>query len=770
MVLNNNIRLDLHIHSYASFYKEPSYKDGTSIVQDSTKGNVDILLNKLTENKISLFSITDHNRYDIDLYKELINKLSLEQYHILNLLHGIEFDVKLEFGKDTAHIIAIFDVREESKEADMTSISEAIQGNLIQDKNGFYTKDNFEKILKTIGLNTILIVHQRCSLDKESSGHNSLSESVSDPYKILQIGYINALEYQKPNVEGILKNNLKNIDSNIALITGSDCHDWKYYPKHDKETSLSSAYFSKCKILPTFKGLLLGLTSPNTRFNRADRNNNNYINSFEINGNSIPLDPSINVIIGENGSGKSTLFNILSNSNLPQYVKSLKKKNNIVLNSSNLHLKVIHQAELIEKFQNNELFQAEELFNIIDTNTFETHYSYFANQLKKIIEENIQRNSAISSLERKNFKLNLDYEDVSTLYIPVFEDNLSEEVNPHSERRQKLATILSLLATEYENNYYIKEEKLILRDSILQLYNLYLKVVQKENEISLKNKIKNIIVGEIKEYNTDIKLLSTSEDQEIQNYKKQKADFISDIVNAVQLNNMQSKKAKIPEPIVGKSVKRYNGYVFTRETNYNGVDVSSKFFDLMFTKNYKSLSSLYSITTKNEFQFALFGCKEVEKINEIWNINFDKFLKWAKNQKSFIKEETTDDSIGNTLGEMSLVYYRFQTNEDNDWDVLMIDQPEDNISNNRIAEKLLVYLNRNRNQKQLILVTHNPLLVVNLDADNIIYLSKTNDTINALSGCLEYENNSRKENILKIVADTLDGGKEMIEKRLKIYE
>ena len=69
MVLNNNIRLDLHIHSYASFYTEPSYKDGTSIVQDSTKGNVDILLNKLTENKISLFSITDHNRYDIDLYK-----------------------------------------------------------------------------------------------------------------------------------------------------------------------------------------------------------------------------------------------------------------------------------------------------------------------------------------------------------------------------------------------------------------------------------------------------------------------------------------------------------------------------------------------------------------------------------------------------------------------------------------------------------------------------------------------------------------------------
>ena len=76
----------------------------------------------MIENNISLFSITDHNRYDIDLYKKLINKLNLEQYHALNLLHGIEFDVKFEPNKDTAHIITIFDVKEESKEADMIYI------------------------------------------------------------------------------------------------------------------------------------------------------------------------------------------------------------------------------------------------------------------------------------------------------------------------------------------------------------------------------------------------------------------------------------------------------------------------------------------------------------------------------------------------------------------------------------------------------------------------------------------------------------------------
>ena len=112
-----------------------------------------------------------------------------------------------------------------------------------------------------------------------------------------------------------------------------------------------------------------------------------------------------------------------------------------------------------------------------------------------------------------------------------------------------------------------------------------------------------------------------------------------------------------------------------------------------------------------------------------------------------------------------MAYYKFQTYDSKEWDVLMIDQPEDNISNNRIASKLLQYLNKVRDKKQLILVTHNPLLVINLDADNVIHLKKMNDTITVTSGCLEDEDN----NVLSLVAETLDGGKEMIKKRLRVY-
>ena len=95
----------------------------------------------------------------------------------------------------------------------------------------------------------------------------------------------------------------------------------------------------------------------------------------------------------------------------------------------------------------------------------------------------------------------------------------------------------------------------------------------------------------------------------------------------------------------------------------------------------------------------------------------------------------------------------------------MIDQPEDNLSSKNIANYLVKYFNRIRYKTQIILVTHNPILVVNLDVDNVIYLENNNGKITATSGCLEDE----KNNILNIVADVLDGGKETIERRLKIY-
>lgn len=763
-MLNSNIRIDLHIHSYASFYKEPSYSDGSSIVEFSKKENVDVLLNKLLQNGISLFSVTDHNRYDITLYKTIMEKLNEHEYSSLHLLHGIEFDVKFESDKKVAHVIAIFDVKNED---DMKTINSVLNMDIIKEKTGFYSKEKFETILRKIGLNTLLIVHQHCSLDNNKGKHNSLSESTADPYKIIKIGYVDALEYQKPNVEGILKNNLRNVETKAALVTGSDCHDWQYYPKHDRDSKENDRYFSKCKILPSFKGLLLGLTSTKSRFNRSDNLNTNYIESFQINNNTIKLDPSINVIIGENGSGKSTLFNILSGNkkNIKGYIHTLKTKNGIETNFSNINIKEIHQAELIDKFNKDKLFDDEKLFAEIDCTSFENLYKTFSKDLKQKIEHNILVNETKVKLESTNFLIKNKYEEASTLYVSVTKNFSDEIINVHTERRKKIGAILSMLVDEFQNPYYSQNEKEALFKSISLIRDVYQSVKHKELEVDLENQVRNIILAKVDEYIDAITDLSTSQDREIHEYKTNKLNFINDIVKAILLDVGEYPIIEIPKTVSGMSRKRDKGFVFTREMNFHDNDVSTIFLEFMFTKKYQNLENICNISTKEDFKNAILGCSDINKINEIWNSNFEKFLVWAKKQKSYIKEETSNDSVGSTLGELSLAYYKFQTYDSKEWDVLMIDQPEDNISNNRIASKLLQYFNKVRDNKQLILVTHNPLLVINLDADNVIHLKKMNDTITVTSGCLEDEDN----NVLSLVAETLDGGKEMIKKRLRVY-
>ena len=763
-MINNNIKIDLHIHSVASEYKEPKYADGTSIVTNSTIQNVEVLLNRLKENSISLFSITDHNRYDSKLYNEIKAKLQTEEYKQLNVLHGVEFDVQLEIEKKPVHIIVIFDVKTDK---DMLLIEKTISNNIITSVSGFYTKEIFEKLLREIKLDTILIVHQKTSLDNGKGNHNSLSEGTSDPYTIIKAGYITALEYQKPNVEGILKNNLYDMNVDIALITGSDCHDWYAYPHHDKTKNNNSVYFSKIKALPTFKGLLLSLTSPLTRFNRIERNDSNYIHSFSINGNDIGLDSGINAIIGENGSGKTTLFQILSRDDNKKYIKDLKKENCIVFDcDESIILHSIKQSELIEKFQKNELFYDDAtLFNDINSQNFETVYSNFNEKLLKSIKHNIHKFELKDALRNKNFELKMDLEDTSTLYVNTSPITFAPE-NEHSSHRTNISNIIRLLINERADDYYDNEIKDKFLQAIRIINDIYNVVEEKEKQVDFNNKIKNIIVKECNDYYESINEISTSEDREISSYSIGKESFVNDIVNAIKANISKQNKLVLPDICEGKSKNQKNGYIFSKETNYNGVDVLEKYLETMFTNNYRDIDKLLNITTKNELKQAIMGCNSIEDIDKKHESNYQKFIEWAKKEKTYIKEETSDDSIGNTLGEMSLVYYKFKTSLENSFDVLMIDQPEDNISNNRIAEKLVKYFNSVRKNKQLIIVTHNPLLVVNLDVDNVIHLNKVNNKINVKAGCLEDEDNE----ILNLVASTLDGGKEMIERRLKIYE
>lgn len=67
------------------------------------------------------------------------------------------------------------------------------------------------------------------------------------------------------------------------------------------------------------------------------------------------------------------------------------------------------------------------------------------------------------------------------------------------------------------------------------------------------------------------------------------------------------------------------------------------------------------------------------------------------------------------------------------------------------------------------MITHNPLFVVNLDVDNVIVLGRNSKDgkIDIKSGALEYECDNYK--MLDLVAKTVEGGADVVRKRLKRY-
>lgn len=121
---------------------------------------------------------------------------------------------------------------------------------------------------------------------------------------------------------------------------------------------------------------------------------------------------------------------------------------------------------------------------------------------------------------------------------------------------------------------------------------------------------------------------------------------------------------------------------------------------------------------------------------------------------------------------------------------ILIDQPEDNLDNRSITTELVTYLRDKKLERQIILVTHNPNVVVNADAENIIVAHQKGQNhidsgspfrFDYINGALEnsfikiLKEGSEKVDILKSmgikehIAEIVEGGKEAFKRRERKY-
>lgn len=85
---------------------------------------------------------------------------------------------------------------------------------------------------------------------------------------------------------------------------------------------------------------------------------------------------------------------------------------------------------------------------------------------------------------------------------------------------------------------------------------------------------------------------------------------------------------------------------------------------------------------------------------------------------------------------------------------LIIDQPEDNLDNQSVFNKLVPCINKAKVNRQVIIVTHNPNIAIACDADEIIYcdINKSKNEIRYSSGSIEMT--SIKDKVVDILEGT----------------
>ena len=758
--LNDIISIDLHIHSTYSAYKEKA-----GYVDNSNIDNIDILLQKLNENNINMFSITDHNRFNYELYLAIKNKIAENLFkNVYKNLPGVEFDVQIEEGKPSCHIIAIFDDKDDEK---IKNIEDTINKNLIVKQDGYYTKDDFEKILRDIGLNVVLIAHQHKHFDNEEGGPKSLSNSVSDIYDFIRTGYINALEYQKPSVQGMLINSLKKANENVATVIGSDCHKWEYYPCKD-ENSSNRDYATKIKALPNFDGLVFAFTNMENRFNRVLNKNTNIIESIKFDSNEIILSNGINAIIGDNGSGKTLLLEFLNNeNNLEKHYKNLVEKNKITKKTNGQpSIYYVKQNQIIDEVKKGELFNNAKYYEPIPTKSaFKDSIQKYAKEIIEYINYNIETEKIKNKLEEGKVNLIVEKEN---LFIPTAKIDIQTSLNKYKTRSEALENIIKSLKDEFQDNqdfYKEYEEKIEIINE--QLKNIKESIQEKSNNIETDNIIRNLIISSLRNFDSEMDKNRTDKEKENVKYKQEKNDFCNLIIDYITRIANKPDIPKFPRKSSGVSKKLYQGFTFIKKAKYDDLFLEEEFYEDLFNKAY-SKEQVLKITSIEILEDSLQGIKDIKKI-DTWYSKVDKFIEEYLSEETYIEKDGLKNTVGETPGEISAIHYDFLFNDlSKDYDVIIIDQPEDDISSTKITKELLKYIKQVRDYKQIIIATHNPLLVVNLDVDNVICLNKNyKNEITVKDGCLEY--NCKEYKIIDEVADIMDGGKEAVERRFRLY-
>lgn len=407
----------------------------------------------------------------------------------------------------------------------------------------------------------------------------------------------------------------------------------------------------------------------------------------------------------------------------------------------------------------------------------------FNNELKNVLEKLInQKQLLIDSLQSKEIKdfYSIEYDDIDLLLAKVstisnslklneqkafIEDNLFKKHQIElNEQKATLNNKLEPFLRDQDTKKQIQEiEKNILDDrQKLQQYELLLTDLSKTKEslITAKERIFNLLKETYQEY----------------------VEVIKNLENRVA--GLNDNKFKIQGKVKFNFPNFRNSFIEksdSRSASYNDYSIfdenKSGTSDFDFEQLYQQLKEVFeSIIDTGKYSLR----SKIDPKNAIKELFIDHFFDyWEVSYDNDVLEKMSTGKASFVI--LMLIMGLSKSNAP-----ILIDQPEDNLDNRSITKDLVTYLRQKKIERQIILVTHNPNVVVNADAENIIiaHQSGQNDRLTSslfkfdyINGAIEntQSHDINEKDLLKSmgirehIAEIVEGGKEAFKKRERKY-
>ena len=780
--------IDLHIHSKESNKVKKNDYDGEEY------SALD-LLNKLVNNGINVFSVTDHNCINKPLYQDLKEYVKKEEYNNkIDFVVGVELDINdPEIYSDVFHCLCFFDTRDiDLIEKSIDDVFKNKALNLRDEKENYPTISFLFKKLAENGIQNILLIPH----------YNNKKKGLPSNIAIDNLNYLCFNAYEDSNN---IKNVQKSLDiykkagyDNFPFAVFTDNHNLNIYP-NDKNGNNNEI---KCYILgnindpfnaikTAFQEAKMRISLSNIQGMRSVLLPEKYINKIIVGSKLYNLSPYQNTIIGKFGSGKSLLLKKIKDGSASLY--NDKKYNEFYDENEKSKIFVDTQQynslnELSEgNYKIYEFIQQESYYYKNDFSLDEATKLFEQLNIKHIFNNDIRfvfnKESIINSfndikkiIEKKDGKNNLNYErafDTRNYYsfITTYSTNdIDSKIEILNNTYNSIECLKNIklndnipVFTENEINDVLnfivlisKKIRILQKYDELKVDNLLQKVLNKYNDEYVNNNakdLKDILISDIDDFKIKLKSLKL---------ECEKFELI--LSNSKYQENKSNKTDKI--------IDNYSiSWNYSPEYEYKSIIdeliKSDNRSDNLFKSIVKTLTNKVDNNFSSNKDFNYHISKYITYANGLFTVENVKY-DILKDGKSMLKR---------SAGEKSSLFIEFifdlleKDLLNNIGILLILDQPEDNIDNDNIFIQIS---NRIRNLKykfknfQSIIVTHNANVAITADSENIIIANEILDDtgkkqFNYDFGCIE--NKKYIERVCKI----LEGGKQAMEKRTIKY-